>query len=58
MSVSDGHASPRVNSVRIKDYLGANHPVRITGKVLNVSLSPVHFASRRVPPKSGVPHLP
>ncbi|KAH9981618.1 replication factor A protein 3 [Russula compacta] len=35
--MSDDYVSPRVNSARIKDYLGAKHPVRVTGKVLNFS---------------------
>jgi hypothetical protein len=36
IEMSDGFASPRVNAARIKSYLGAGHPVRVTGKVLNV----------------------
>ena len=28
--------SPRVNAARLKDYVGASHPIRMTGKVLNV----------------------
>ncbi|KAI0287514.1 hypothetical protein BC826DRAFT_1043821 [Russula brevipes] len=35
--MSEDYASPRVNSARVKDYLGASHPVRVTGKLLNFS---------------------
>jgi hypothetical protein len=39
IKMSDGFASPRVNAARIKDFLGCGHPVRVTGKVLNVRWS-------------------
>jgi hypothetical protein len=34
--MSEDHESTRVNSARLKDFVGASHPVRMTGKVLNV----------------------
>jgi hypothetical protein len=47
--MSDEYISPRVNSARIKDFMDASHPVRVTGKVLNVR--PFQPLSRRgVPP--------
>ncbi|KAN0108959.1 hypothetical protein V8E52_009742 [Russula decolorans] len=27
--------SPRVNSARMRNFIGASHPIRLTGKVLN-----------------------
>jgi hypothetical protein len=36
MSNANDHISPRVNSARLKDFVNASHPVRMTGKVLNV----------------------
>ena len=34
--MAEDHVSTRVNSARLKDFVGASHPVRMTGKVLNV----------------------
>ena len=34
--MSDEDVSPRVNAARLKDFVGASHPIRMTGKVLNV----------------------
>ena len=34
--MSDDDISPRVNAARLKDFVGASHPIRVTGKVLNV----------------------
>ncbi|KAI9507604.1 replication factor A protein 3 [Russula earlei] len=41
--MSDDQGSPRVNSARLKNYLGAGHPVRVTGKVLNFSDDETHL---------------
>ena len=54
--MSDDDVSPRVNAARLKDFVGASHPVRMTGKVLNVRplIPPIHFTvpcfSRLSPP--------
>ncbi|KAH9973837.1 hypothetical protein BGW80DRAFT_1458870 [Lactifluus volemus] len=41
--MSDEYISPRVNSARIKDFMDASHPVRVTGKVLNFSDDETHL---------------
>ena len=43
VKMSEELTSPQVNAARIKSYLGAGHPVRVTGKVLNVCCSDVRF---------------
>jgi len=43
MSNANDHISPRVNSARLKDYVNASHPVRMTGKVLNFSNDETYF---------------
>ncbi|KAF8462088.1 replication factor A protein 3 [Russula ochroleuca] len=35
--MSNEPVSPRVNAARLKDFIGASHPVRFTGKVLSFS---------------------
>ena len=32
--------SPRVNSARMRTFIGASHPIRLIGKVVNVGLRP------------------
>ena len=32
--------SPRVNSTRMRTFIGASHPIRLIGKVVNVGLRP------------------
>jgi hypothetical protein len=49
LEMSNEPVSPRVNSARIKDFIGAAHPVRFTGKVLNVRSSSPHLALSRFP---------
>jgi hypothetical protein len=36
LEMSTESVSPRVNSARMKNFIGASHPIRLTGKVLNV----------------------
>ena len=47
--MSDDDVSPRVNAARLKDFVGASHPIRMTGKVLNVRplITPIHFTAPR-----------